>query len=88
MPAASHHTTLVATVISVLVLIIIFFTIGFACGCFCHKYKRSILALCKTPVDPSSRNTDSKVKDHESHDLELTENVAYGPLGRSQPAIL
>ena len=86
MPAASNHSTLIATVISVIVAISVFFTFGFACGYFCQKYKQSILALCKTPTDLAS--TDSKVKhvQQDSHDLEMTENIAYGPLGEWQLA--
>ena len=78
--AASDHSTLIATVISMTVAIIISFTFGFVCGCFCHKYKQSILALCKTPIVQSSTE---KQAQQDSHDLEMTENVAYGPLGRS-----
>ena len=89
MPAGSNLSTLTVTVISVMVAIIVFFTIGFLCGCLCQKYKQSILTLCKTP-DPTlsdQSSTDSKVKEQGSHaDLEMTDNVAYGPLGGSQLA--
>ena len=88
MPADSNLSTITVTVISVMVAIIVFFTTGFICGCLCHKYKQSILALCKTsdPIDQSS--TDSKVKQPQDlhAELEMTENVAYGPLGGSQLA--
>ena len=78
---ASEHSATSATIISVsiavTITIIVFFILGFVCSCFCQKYKQT---FCKTSVVRSSTGTDSKVKDQESHDLEMTENVAYGPL--------
>ena len=61
--------------------IIIFFIFGFVCGCFCQKYKQSILALCKTPKVQSSTEKEAQ---QDSRTLEMTKNVAYGPVGRSQ----
>ncbi len=82
-PAASNHSTLVTTVISVVAAVFVFFTIGFVCGCICHKYKKSILALCKAQKGQSSTDLN---KQKDSQDLEMTENVAYGPVGGLQLA--
>ena len=81
--AASSHSTLI---ISVTVSVLIFFTIGFVCGCVCQKYKQSILALCKTRTDQSSTDLNIMYKQEESQTLEMTENVAYGPVGGLQVA--
>ena len=88
MPAGSNLSTLTTvTVTSVIIAIAVFFTIGFFCGCLCQKYKQSILALCKTPDRTEQSSTDAKMKQQGSHaDLEMTDNVAYGPLGGSQRA--
>ena len=87
-PAASNNSTLISIVISVIVSTFIFFTIGFICGCVCHKYKQSILVLCKTQTDQSLGSIDLnlKHKQEESQDLEMSENVAYGPVGGLQLA--
>ena len=77
MPTAttSDHSALVATVISITVAIIIF-TFGLVCGCLCQKYKQSIFGSCKTQSSTKKRVQ----QDSRSYDLEMTENVAYGPL--------
>jgi hypothetical protein len=80
---ASNHSTLIATVVSVTVAVFVFFTIGFVCGCVCQKYKQSILALCKPQADHSSTDLNEQ---KDSQDLEMTENVAYGPVGGLQLA--
>ena len=75
-----HSTLVAAMIVSITISIILFFTFGCVCGCFCQKYKRLILALCKTSgpaAQPSIENSDSNVK---TQDLEMTENVAYGPI--------
>ena len=86
MPAASNHSTLISIVISVIVSTLIFFTIGSVCGCVCQKYKQSIFTLCKTEADQSSTDYDLNVKheQQDSEDLEMSENVAYGPVGGFQ----
>ena len=86
MPTASNNSTLISTVISVIVSTFIFFTIGFVCGCVCQKYKQSILVLCKTQTDQPSSDLNIKHKKEESQILEMTENVAYGPVGGLQVA--
>ena len=87
-PAASKHSTLISIIISVIVSTFIFFTIGFICGCVCQKYKQSIFALCKTQANQPSTDHDLNVKHEEqdSEDLEMSENVAYGPVGGFQLA--
>ena len=78
--ASSDHSTLTLTIVSVIVSIFVFFTIGFVCGCVCQKYKQSILALCKT-------QTNQPTAEHEQQNLqglEMSENVAYGPVGGLQ----
>jgi hypothetical protein len=82
-PAGSNHSTLISIVFSVTVAIFVFFTIGFVCGCLCQKYKQSILALCKPQADQSSTDLN---KQKDSQDLDMTENVAYGPVGGLQLA--
>ena len=80
MPAASNNSTLIV------VSTFIFFTIGFICDCLCQKYKQSILALCRTQADQSSTDLDLNVKheQQDSEDLEMSENVAYEPVGGFQ----
>ena len=87
-PAASNHSTLSSIVILVIVSTFIFFTIGFVCGCVCQKYKQLIFALCKTQADQSSTDHDLNMKhEHQdAEDLEMSENVAYGPVGGFQLA--
>ena len=80
-PAVSKHSTLISIVISVIVSTFIFFTIGFICGCVCQKYKQSILALCKTQADQPSTDLNIKHEQQDLQDLEMSENVAYGPVG-------
>ena len=87
-PAASNHSTLIiiSIVISVIVAVFIIFIIGFVCGCVCQKYKQSILAMCKTQTDQPSTDLNIKHEQQDSEDLEMSENVAYGPVGGLQLA--
>ena len=68
---------------SVILSILIFSTLGFAVGQLWHKYKKS---------NHTSTNTNSaatrmdKPSEHEQ-DLEMTENVAYGPLKINTPSL-
>ena len=44
------------------------------------------MALCKTQTDQPSTDLNVKHKQEESQNLEMTENVAYGPVGGLQVA--
>ena len=64
-------------IISFLVMaIVVFFVIGFLCGCFCHKYKQSL--IMKTGLATS--NTTEPSSNQGTQELEMMDNVAYGPL--------
>jgi hypothetical protein len=43
--------------------------------------------LCKTQTDQSSTDLNVKHKQKDSHDLDMTENIAYGPVGGLQLAM-
>ena len=64
-------------IISFLVMaVVVFFAIGFLFGCFCHKYKQSL--IMKTGLATS--NTTEPSSNQGTQELEMMENVAYGPL--------
>ena len=64
-------------IISFLVIaIVVFFGIGFLFGCFCHKYKLSL--IMKSGL--STSNTTEPSSNQGTQELEMMENVAYGPL--------
>ena len=81
--AALSFSTIMATVVSVILVACLFFIFGFVSGCFCHKYKQSVLESCKTEASPSSPSSGgahvSSFK-QDTQNLEMLENVAYGHL--------
>ena len=69
----------VAVTISSTVFILIFFGIGIICGCFCRK--------CKNEKSDSSNNSTVVYEEVEQRqDVELNQNMAYGPAGKSSVA--
>ena len=57
------------------ILSCIFFVLGLLCGRFSKLYKFPMRM-----VDHKQTNQDNKAKNLQKEDLEMTENVAYGPL--------
>ena len=88
------HNAIIAVVTSMTVFILLFFVFGFICGCFCLKCKlstyhkasdRATHAQLSQPT-PSSveavlplteESGKAQVQDPE---LEMTKNIAYGPV--------
>ena len=75
-------TVVVTSLVSVfLVSSVIIFIIGFICGhCFGRKSNKSELSKTETPVPPYEDVLPRAMRHQvEEHDLEMNENVAYGP---------
>ena len=71
-------STLAAVIISVVLFGCVLFIAGSVCGCLCHKYKHLLMKMDRVPEISGSTRDQSE--------LEMTENVAYGPVkhGRAQ----
>ena len=81
--AAFTFSTITVLVISVILVACLFFIFGFVSGCFCYKYKQSVLESCKTKANlssPSSGGAHVSSSKQDAQDLEMLENVAYGHL--------
>ena len=85
-PGMTLSTTVtIGIVMSAVLLVIIIFTLGYLCGFFSQKCKRSSnLGLNKTLTQRSAlgvSTTDKSISNGDDPlDLEMLENVAYGPL--------
>ena len=86
----SDKTVIVASSMSIFLLVV--FILGFAGGYCCHKYKQLILTVTTrtessqptmTSVLPVTEVNVSSTKQRQQ-DLEMTENVAYGPLPQTK----
>ena len=75
-------SVIIATTVSTTILfVIISFIIGYLCGHFSQKQKHSVKTLNKTGTsEPLSTSTGVSSSKHDPRDLEMMENVAYGPL--------
>ena len=74
--AAFTFSTITALVISVILVAYLFFIFGFVSGCFCHKYKQSVLESCKTEAglsSPSSGGAHVSSSEQDTQDLEMLE---------------
>ena len=76
----------VVSVFSNILAASLFFTFGLVSGCLCHKYKSSIIKVCKTRAGTPSHSP-SRARAHVSsseqqntQNLEMLENIAYGHL--------
>ena len=75
---------------SMTVLITILFMIGFVSGYFCHKFKQSHKPASSSEINEENKPTpiyeeavlssDVTSTKQKERDLEMTANVAYGPL--------
>ena len=68
------HSALAAVIISVVLFGCVLFIAGSVFGCLCHKYKHLLMKLDKHRVPEISGST------RDQSELEMTENVAYGPV--------
>ena len=68
------HGTLAAVIISVILFGCLLFIAGSVSGCLCHKYKHLLMKMDKHRVPEISGST------RDQSELEMTENVAYGPV--------
>ena len=68
------HSTLAAVIISVILFGGVLFIFGSIFGCLCHKYKHLLMKTDKHRVPEISGST------RDQSELEMTENVAYGPV--------
>ena len=81
--AVFTFSTITVLVISVILVACLIFIFGFVSGCFCYKYKQSVLESCKTEASlssPSSGGAQVSSTKQDTQDLEMLENVAYGHL--------
>ena len=68
------HGTLAAVIVSMILFGCMLFITGSVCGCLCHKYKHILIKMDKHRVPEISGST------RDQSELEMTENVAYGPV--------
>ena len=72
-----NYTTTVL-IISMIIAVAVFFMFGFLCGCLCYKYKQSL--IMKADLSETRPPLSDTAECQRAQELELTENVAYGPL--------
>ena len=77
-PANPSINTTLVWIISLIIAVALFFMIGFLCGCLCHKYKQSL--IMKADLSESRPPLSDTAECQRVPDLEMMENVAYGPL--------
>ena len=65
---------------SMIIAVAVFFMIGFLCGCLCYKYMYKQSLIMKVGVSESRPPLSHTAECQRVQELELTENVAYGPL--------
>ena len=96
-PAVINQNIFIGVVSILIVLANVSFIVGLVCGCLCHKYKQSVKKMIKNCCVHSSQssnkyqggeddsayyNTPGSKQD--PAELEMTENVAYGPVKRGR----
>jgi hypothetical protein len=78
---SQNAVIVVAVATSSAALILIFFGLGIICGCFCQQ--------CKNEKSDSSNNNSTVVYEEveQRQNLELNQNMAYGPVRKTQETI-
>ena len=92
-PAVINQSVFIGVVSILILLANVSFIAGLVCGCLCHKHKQSVKKMaenCCVHSSQSSNEYQSSEDDsayyntpgtkQDPAELEMTENVAYGPL--------
>ena len=90
-PSVLSLSAVAGIIPSMTLLIIVFFVIGLVSGYFCHKFKQSHKQVSSSETKQQSKPSPiyeeamlssdvSSIK--QERDLEMTTNVAYGPLNK------